>query len=199
MEKPTLKNTLITRGKIKDKRKVILNAALTLITSNGFHGTSIKMIAKEANIAAGTIYIHFSNKEEMIIELYEEISKEINEIIQSSKSKNISTRENFLNIWTAILAFYISDPRKPEFVTQYTYTPYITTNFSKLLLAPVQLFFEEAKTNKQIKDLPISALIALSHSPITSLVRMAKYDQIKLKNIEVNSYAEACWDAIKLN
>lgn len=188
---------MITRGKIKDKRKAILDAALTLITTNGFHGTSIKMIANEAKIAAGTIYIHFSNKEEMILELYESIGKEINKIIRENISLPLTSHQNFIRIWSEVLSFYIIDPRKPEFITQFTYSPYITSKFSNLLLAPVLTFFEKAQSQKEIKDLPISALIALSHSPITSLVRMAKYGQIELKDIEVQDYSQACWDAIK--
>lgn len=191
-----------TRGKIKDKRNVILDAALTLITTNGFHGTSIKLIAAEAQIAAGTIYIHFANKEEMIVELYEKIGKEINTIIQNNSIDTLTLHQNFLNIWEAILEFYITDPRKPEFITQYTYSPYILGKYdssSNIFLLPIQNFFEEGKRMKLIKNLPNSALIALSHSPITSLVRMAKYEQIQLDHIEVAKYSEACWDAIKIN
>lgn len=191
-----------TRGKIKDKRNVILDAALSLITTNGFHGTSIKLIATEAQIAVGTIYIHFANKEEMIVELYEKIGKEINTIIQNNSSNKLAIHQNFLNIWEAILEFYIADPRKPEFITQYTYSPYILNKYdssSNVFLLPIQNFFEEGKHTKTIKDLPTSALIALSHSPITSLVRMAKYEQIQIDHIEVTKYAEACWDAIKVN
>jgi len=199
MEKSIQNNNLITRGKIKDKRKAIIDAALTLITINGFHGTSIKMIATEAKIATGTIYIYFANKEEMISGIYEEVGLEINEIINKNLSANSSIHQNFLTIWAAILEYYINDPRKPEFVTQYTYSPYITNKFSTLLFAPIENFFEKAKHLQKIKDLPISALIALSHSPITSLVRMAKYEKIQLENIEVQQYSEACWDAIKSN
>lgn len=190
---------MITRGKIKDKRKAILDAALTQITEHGFHGTSVKMIANEAKIAAGTIYIHFANKEKMIVDLYAEIGLEINELINKNFSSDISVHQNFIAIWEGILEYYINDPRKPEFITQYTYSPYIKNKFSDLLLAPIQKFFEEAQRQNLIKNLPIAALIALSHSPITSLVRMAKYEQILLENIEIQQYSEACWDAIKIN
>jgi len=202
MEKTQSKSPLVTRGKVKDKRAVILNAALTTITTNGFHGTSIKMIANEAKIATGTIYIYFTNKEEMIVELYEEIGKEINGIISKNLSAVISTYQNFINIWTAILNFYIKDPRKPEFLSQFTYSPYITSKYDKnsnIFLAPIQRFFEDAKNKKTIKPLPNLALITLTHSPITALVRMLKYEQVKLDNIKIEQYSKACWDAIKIN
>lgn len=200
--KDKIKMIQATRGRIKDKRKVILNATLSLITTNGFHGTSMKLIADTSQIAAGTIYVYFSNKEEMIIALYQEIGEEINQIITRNHNNEVSFFQNFMTIWTAILKFYIADPRKPEFITQYAYSPYITSKQSEnksILLAPIQAIFEKAKKEKFIKNMPIPALIALSHSPITSLVRMAKYEQLQLADLEVKQYAKACWDAIKIN
>lgn len=199
MEEDT--NIQAARRNIKDKRKAILEASLSLITSNGFHGTSMKMIAESAQVAAGTIYVYFANKEEMIKALYQEIGLEINEIINSCNKPELPFAVNFMSIWTAILDFYKMDPRKPEFITQFTYSPYIIdedNGGNNLLLDPVKTIFEEAKIKKLVKDLPIASLIALSHSPITALVRMAKYQHIDLTNIEIKQYALACWDAISI-
>jgi len=46
--------------------------------------------------------------------------------------------------------------------------------------------------------MPVPALIALSHSPITSFVRMTGYKQLHLKEADINQYAKACWDAISI-
>ena len=59
--------------KTQAKRTAILNAALAQITLFGFHGTSIKMIAATAEVATGSIYNHFANKEEVIQALYLQI------------------------------------------------------------------------------------------------------------------------------
>ena len=201
MEKMDQNKSAQTRKKVKDKRNAILEASLSLITSNGFHGTSMKMIAESAQIAAGTIYVYFANKEEMIKALYQEIGLEINEIINSCNKPELPFAVNFISIWTAILDFYKMDPRKPEFITQFTYSPYIIdedNGGSNILLDPVKTIFEEAKKQELVKNLPIASLIALSHSPITALVRMAKYQHTDLTNKEIKQYALACWDAISI-
>ena len=188
-----------TRVKVKDKKKAILEASLSLITSHGFHGTSMKMIAEKAHIAAGTIYVYFANKEEMIKALYQEIGMEINEIINAKNKHQLPFSVNFMSIWTAILDFYRMDPRKPEFITQFTYSPYIHDEANvgdNGLLEPIKTIFEEAKNNGLVKNLPIPALIALSHSPITALVRMNKSQHLHLTDVEIREYAQACWDAI---
>jgi len=194
-------NIRASRGNVKDKRKAILEASLNLITCNGFHGTSMKMIAESAQIAAGTIYVYFANKEEMIKALYQEIGLEINEIIDSCNKPELSFADNFMSIWIAILDFYKKDPRKPEFITQFTYSPYIIDDDNgggNILLDPIKTIFEEAKKQGLVKNLPIASLIALSHSPITALVRMTKYQHIDLTNMEIKRYAQACWDAISI-
>ena len=60
----------------KDKRSVILNAALKVFGENGYHSASISMIAKTAEISKGLIYNYFESKEALL-----------NEIILSGLSK----------------------------------------------------------------------------------------------------------------
>lgn len=45
----------------------ILQAALQLFLTQGFHGTSMRQIAHQAGIALGSIYNHFPGKEELFI------------------------------------------------------------------------------------------------------------------------------------
>ena len=55
------------------KMNKLINAAEKLFTTNGFHGTSISDICKEAGTAVGTFYIYFETKTD--IYRYVEISK----------------------------------------------------------------------------------------------------------------------------
>ncbi len=59
-----------TRG--EQTRQAILEAAERLFLMNGYHGTSMRQIAREAgNIAVGGIYNHFSSKEQIFRALLE--------------------------------------------------------------------------------------------------------------------------------
>ena len=53
----------ITKG--ERTRADILEAAYQLFIEGGFHGTSMRQIARQAGIALGGIYNHFSSKEEI--------------------------------------------------------------------------------------------------------------------------------------
>ncbi|MBC7628995.1 TetR/AcrR family transcriptional regulator [Ferruginibacter sp.] len=50
----------------ENRRQDILDAAVTVMKSHGLHGLSIDLIAHETNLAKGTIYLYFKNKEEIL-------------------------------------------------------------------------------------------------------------------------------------
>lgn len=50
-----------------DKHEQILTAAEKLIAESGFQGLSMHKLAKEAGVAAGTIYRYFSDKEHLLM------------------------------------------------------------------------------------------------------------------------------------
>jgi len=52
--------------------QMIVDAAYSLITEQGYAATSMRQIAKKAGLALGSIYNHFSSKEEVFIAIIEE-------------------------------------------------------------------------------------------------------------------------------
>ncbi len=53
------------------KREAILDAAVVEIARQGYYQTTVAMIARRAGVADGTIYLYFSNKEEILFSLFE--------------------------------------------------------------------------------------------------------------------------------
>ena len=66
--------------RVDDKRAAILAATLRLISKNGFHGTAMSKVAKEAGVSAGIIYHYFDSKDELMDELYKEIKRNFRRI-----------------------------------------------------------------------------------------------------------------------
>lgn len=54
----------------KATRDRLVRAALDLFTSQGYHGTTTPVIAERAGVAEGTIYRHFTSKEQLLNEIY---------------------------------------------------------------------------------------------------------------------------------
>jgi TetR/AcrR family fatty acid metabolism transcriptional regulator len=56
----------------RDKRRNILDAAITVFARQGFHSTRVSDIADEAGVAYGLVYHYFNSKDEVLNELFAE-------------------------------------------------------------------------------------------------------------------------------
>jgi len=71
------------------RRREILEAAQKVFAKEGFHQATIDEIAKEAELAKGTIYLYFKNKRELFYSLVDEKTKSLMGLIQREvKEKN---------------------------------------------------------------------------------------------------------------
>ncbi|MCB9729612.1 MAG: TetR/AcrR family transcriptional regulator [Deltaproteobacteria bacterium] len=53
-----------------DKRRKILDAAVSVFARNGYYSSKVSDIAREAGVADGTIYLYFKNKEDLLIQVF---------------------------------------------------------------------------------------------------------------------------------
>ncbi len=56
----------------KSKHDLILEAAIKVFAKRGFHHSKISEIARQAKVADGTIYLYFKNKDDILINIFEE-------------------------------------------------------------------------------------------------------------------------------
>ncbi len=70
-------------SKQNDKHQRILNAAMKVFAQNGFYNSKVNEIAKEANVADGTIYLYFKNKDDILISLFEDKMSQIIEALHN--------------------------------------------------------------------------------------------------------------------
>jgi TetR/AcrR family transcriptional regulator, fatty acid metabolism regulator protein len=62
----------MARKRVGNKRERIIAAAGKFFGEKGYHDTTTAQIAEAAGVAAGTIYIYFSSKEELLVAVFEE-------------------------------------------------------------------------------------------------------------------------------
>jgi AcrR family transcriptional regulator len=86
-----------------DKKQLLLDAALDVFSENGYWATKISDIVAKANVAQGTFYLYFKNKEElfkeMLLDINNESKKEMREILERGvpKSSTEAMVEFFIN------------------------------------------------------------------------------------------------------
>jgi AcrR family transcriptional regulator len=65
-------------------RSALLAAAETLFGRDGFHGTGVTDITREAGVAQGTFYLYFPGKEEIFRELVRDLSRRLRRTIREA-------------------------------------------------------------------------------------------------------------------
>ena len=58
-----------TQKKIKQREKSIIEAAIVHIEQSGFGSLTLDKLAQDVNCSKGTVYNHFANKEDLLVEL----------------------------------------------------------------------------------------------------------------------------------
>lgn len=183
-----------------DKRTLILETTLDLLSEFGFHGTPISLIAQQAGVGAGTIYRYFPNKEELINELFKEIKRKIISAMLNNYREEGTFKERFKHLWKNMVYYYIEHPRDFQFIEQHRYAPYmsnLTREESFMILSPIMMFFIESKRARAMKDLPLYTIIALLYGPIVSLLKQHIDNNQNLSDDRIEQAAEACWDAVR--
>src|SRR4029077_18593957 len=66
----------MARRRTDDKRQRILQAAVKVFARKGYHGAKVSEIARRADVADGTIYLYFRNKEDILVSLFDEVMAE---------------------------------------------------------------------------------------------------------------------------
>ncbi len=77
-----------------EKRQQIMDAALQLFSTEGYHSTSISKIASSAGISKGLIYNYFNSKESLMLSILEHGMKQLAEFFDPNKD-GVLTEDEF--------------------------------------------------------------------------------------------------------
>ncbi len=72
----------LLHGTIEKNKRKIEQAALQLFTRKGFHGTTVREIAKKAGVSMGKLYIYYDTKEDIFIDLVNHLGQKMETIRQ---------------------------------------------------------------------------------------------------------------------
>ena len=59
-----------------DKGEAILRAAITVFARRGFFNAQVADVAREAKVAAGTVYLYFQNKDHLLVSIFQRTMRE---------------------------------------------------------------------------------------------------------------------------
>ena len=95
------------------KREAIIQGALQLFSSNGFHRTTIPDIATKLQMSVGNLYNYFSSKDVLAKEIIKYTSEVLGDEIRTVNMLEISSREKIHKIVTI---YFTMAKEKPEMI-----------------------------------------------------------------------------------
>lgn len=88
---------------ISPRKAEIIRIAGGLFANRGFQGTSLRDIGEAVEVRRGSLYSHFSSKEEILKMLLEPAVAELQEVLQAAASESMSGRERLQLAMSAAL------------------------------------------------------------------------------------------------
>jgi len=92
---------------MEDSRSKILNASAELFVKNGYDGTSVRQIAKEADVNIAMISYYFKSKEGVLVELITETARKLREKTDLIQSLDLEPRERVSKLFKTIIDHFI--------------------------------------------------------------------------------------------
>jgi AcrR family transcriptional regulator len=169
----------VRAGAAADKREAILSAALRLIARLGLHATPISAVAREAGVAAGTLYLYFPSKEAMINALYLEVLADRDRSMaadaEGARRDGAVGRAGLWAFWHGLARWHLDHPDASSFLLQCKSSAILTDDTrdaERRMNAEGLVNFEHAVAAGRLRDLPLQVFWALVAGPIFLLAQM---------------------------
>lgn len=183
-----------------DKRERIFKATEELLATQGFHGISMSLVAKEAGVAAGTIYRYFSDKDDLLRQLHLHVSLRARDAVFEGVSPDAAPFEQYRQVWLNAFRLLTTDTFCLRCKAQYESSPH----FEQMELDPenqqiwlrLQHFFEEGVRQGLFIALPHRVLSALSLDSVMHIAQLDRLAGHALSEAEREEAVHASWRAI---
>nr|WP_199080651.1 TetR/AcrR family transcriptional regulator [Pedobacter sp. ASV19] len=183
-----------------NKRDAILNSTLELVKSHGFHGAPMSQIAKNASVAAGTIYHYFDSKETLIIELYIRTKERLSEAMLKGDDETQSYKDRFFRFMRNNYNFYVENESSMLFLEQYINSPF-AKNYperdSDLFTNKIIPFFELGIQSNYFKDIDPRLLGPTIRGTLVAAASFRLSEHMVYSEEDINTVIQIIWDGIK--
>ncbi|MEV7003356.1 helix-turn-helix domain-containing protein [Streptomyces sp. NPDC093982] len=88
-----------------DTRQRIQDVALELFAEQGYEKTSLREIAERLEVTKAALYYHFKTKEEIIVSLFEDLTKPIEDLIEWGRQQphTLQTKQEIVRRYSQVL------------------------------------------------------------------------------------------------
>jgi AcrR family transcriptional regulator len=178
-----------------DRPALIRRALVELVAENGFRGTSMAAVAERAGVAAGTAYVHYKSKDELVVAAFREVKTDLGIAGAAGIDASAEPADRFRQLWDNVYSHLGADPARARFLMQFEASPYAARAHADYIAEEDDQLMEAAMATDMARlliDAPVEILFDLGLGPA---VRMAA-SGAAVDGVVLECVAQACWRAI---
>lgn len=180
-----------------NKKSIVLQTTLELITKQGIQATSLTQIIKESGVANGTVYHHFKNKEEIITELYLMLTQDFGTVVMRNiPEEEDDIKRKFSVMWLNLFYYFVNNPLAFVFSEQIARSPEIPQALkdkAREYYADIENYFKDGIRRKIFKSYNTLVMEELFFGNVVSLVKIHENERVELSEKHLNQAIEISW------
>jgi len=180
-----------------DISEQIFDATDRLMAKEGLHHLSMHKLAKEAGIAAGTIYLYFKSKEELLAQFARRVFNKFVVAIEEGFDEHQSFFEQYKKMWWNIWHFLQENPTVLSNMNQYKSLPEFIEISSEMEHSCWKQFCLKGQAANVLADLDPHMLFLLSLKTAMVVASDIKFLGTAVTDVILESVIERSWRAIQ--
>jgi AcrR family transcriptional regulator len=183
----------MARSRSPERRDAILSAATRVIAAQGL-GAATAVIAKEAGVSNGSLFLYFDTKATLFNELYAELKTEMGATALAGLPADAEPRVQLLHMWTQWLRWATANPERRRALAQLTVAEEIIEE-SHLAVGEAQRgmaeVLERCRANGPMRDAPLGFVLTLANA-----IAEATIDAMIREPAEAASHSRLAFEAV---
>jgi AcrR family transcriptional regulator len=179
----------------------VLAAAVRLFAVNGYEGTTVPGVAKEARVGLGTLYRYYPGKQALVNGAYRHAKRELKAALLDGFVGSASPREQVHHVFSRVLGFASDDPHAFAFLELHHHEPYLDAESRAVeleVLTPILEWYLSGQARGAIADTPPQVGIALVWGALVGLIKAERAGYLSLDDTVLHEAEQAAWRAIAL-
>jgi len=168
------------------------------VAKMGIGGTSIAAVAKEAGVSAGTIYLHFDDKSDLLQKVYLQIKTEFHGIMVAARDEPDS-KAMIQRMWRDMFTFTTAHPLDFLFIEYAGAAQVLDANQAAYLAGfqdEIAAMIQRAIDDGTVARLPVSTVTTLLVAPAMHLARASALTEKPIDQAQLDLTFERVWLSI---
>ena len=189
------------RPLVDDKRRKLLDAGLRVFAARGYDGTSVPEVAKAADVAVGSVYHYFRDKEALVNEVYRDAKTRLRTaLLDDLAPLDVDAPDDgkrwFDDLWARLAAFAAAEPDAFRFLEMQDHAPYLDAKSRAVELSVLVPLYTSGQRLAGSAAPSVDVMIALLWGAFVGLIKASRLGYLKLDARRLAEARDACWRMI---